>query len=445
MAITTYTVIDNNASASNFYGWAHPISAFFATAGWVQSGDTGQGVWFPTLVAITTATGNGATATYTYTVSQGAPLTVGGSIHITGFSVNPGFNGLLTILTLPTGNTFTTATAVNATETIAALGMTDIRQSLTNCTGNGSTNTYTYTDQDGVLRVGHSVIVTGFATAGFNGTFIVGSLGAGTFTTTTGISHAIETPAPAGMGLVTRSSNVPPGTSTNWGYEVWKMGDALQSTLPVLLKIIYGNTGSNNEPFVSIRVGPTTDGAGNFTGNPPATMNICNGSGGDNASRVTYLSGSTNRIAAHIFVNAGSSTGGFFSVERSHDATGADTGTYVLVCSVDQPAVAAEQVYSSSQVTANETKWSVLLPTGTSSGSFGSSTILSPVFPLAGTVGNPSINLLVGKNADWTDQTQFPFTLYNTSRNYIVFTAFNGAGTLTRDATITAVVMMRYD
>jgi hypothetical protein len=79
--------------------------------------------------------------------------------------------------------------------------------------------------------------------------------------------------------------------------------------------------------------------------------------------------------------------------------------------------------------------------------SFGASTQVSPVFPVVGAVGNPMIGLLIGVTVDWTDATQFPFVMYNTSHNYLVINQIpykNAAGVNTNGVD-TCMIAIRYE
>jgi hypothetical protein len=105
--------------------------------------------------------------------------------------------------------------------------------------------------------------------------------------------------------------------------------------------------------------------------------------------------------------------------------------------------------------TATEIKLPTLVNHSTTTGTFivnatTASTLLVPVFPIVGALGNPMIGYLVGKVNDWTNATQFAFTMYNTSHNYIMFSNTNGntfgsGGGITYDATPTCSLAIRYE
>lgn len=470
MSTVTFSVGEDNTTCSTFYNWAHRISTAMATFGWVQTGDTGQVVWPVSIVNISAVSWNGATATYTYTLLQGPGLVSGQTIIITGCTT-AAMNGTFVITGLPLSTTFTTANATAASsesETANhAFGGVNPQIAISNAIGNGSTNTYTYTNTYGTLRTGMSVVITGCTTSGFNGTFIVASInsGAGTFTTTTGISHASE--VETGTGLITSNtcattiatatttaSSLPPSVGGgNVVFETWTMADALNSTFPIIIRIGYmTNNAAAANPALQVASGTTTDGAGNLTGNAiigPTNILGFTATTLNTSTAPSYLSGSTNRLTMALWPSTPAHIG-FYSIERSHDSAGNDTASYATVTIITGGASAVVPVQTSftpTAVTTGEVKIPCITKTGTGSGSFGTSTLLSPAFPIVGAIGNPLTNVLVGKSVDWSDQVQFSFTMYNTTRGYITSnsTAVNAAGVISYDTTATCALAYRYD
>lgn len=459
MASSILSTAPNNTTSDTAYAWMNPISAFMATAGWKQQADTGQIVWPASIVKITSVTWTGAVATYTYTLAQGAALATGQSIVITNCTT-VGLNGTFIITGTPLSTTFTCAnlTAAGGPEAETAVGAVNVFAAISSATGNGATATYNYTNTNGILKAGQSVVITLFvAQPGFNGTFTIKTLTATQFTVTN-TTNASETVAAQGVVTAiscntTKGAATLPPTNTNSIYEIWGMGDTLQATNPVILKILY-TTGSatTTAPGLNVVLATATDGAGNITGGTTGVVNVLGiGSATFSASVFnSYIAGSTNRITLGTWLNSGlSGARGVLAVERSHDSTGADTASYVSLALYGQGNATPVTQYSviASTQTTKETKLAVIGVTSTGTGSFGVSTLLSPVFPVVGAVGNPMINVLVGKSADWTDATQFSFTMYNTARNYLVVnnSGIAAAGQLTYDASITAALMMRFD
>ncbi len=476
MATSTYTATSISTAGSQFYLWAHPISAFMATAGWIQTADTGQVVWPVSIFNITDALENGGNtaATFTGTITAGTtPLRIGMSVQVTG-TTNFGTAAAPVTWVITGGNLTTTFTA-NGTalggaashDTPAAnigWGSVNPQVSITNAIGNTSSNTFTYSLLDGPDPInGQSIVVTGCTTAGFNATWTIASVntGAKTFTTTTGITHATE--VETGTGIVTCNRSViaasgvgtatlPPAPS-NSVYEIWKMNDG--NSFPVILRINYGASATPS-PLLSVVLMTSTDGAGNAAASTgtSGTLNIFSSSGTLTAQN-SYMSGSTNRMhwALWPLGTASTSPGGFLNLERSHDNNGNDTtsGQYATICTVGNnvSGVAQSSITSLNQ-TVTETRLPSLVNHTTATGSFGLSTILAPVFPIVGAVGNPMIGLQVGKFVDWANATQFSYTMYNVAHNYIILVnnsagTWGTAGSLLYDGVPNCSLAIRYE
>lgn len=467
MSTSSYAAAPINTNGSFFYAWARPISLFMAACGWKQSGDTGQVVWPVSIVNLVSVVANGATAVFTYTLLQGAALRVGNSIIIKGCTTATlNTDGPYLITALGAG-TFTVATTRTVTETEtanAAFGSVNVLVAISNAIGNGSTNTYTYTNTDGTLCPGQVVVITGCTTAGFNGTFTVASISAGTFTTTAGISHASE--AETGTGIVqcipavistgaSTNATMPPALSTNL-YEVWQMGDG--NSLPIYLRINYGSGNPVTLPAITVILQAATDGAGNVPGGVgnTGTQNFIIPISSTATTFTTYLSGASNRIQIGFMPeNTTTAAYGLLSVERSHDSNGNDTtsNSYATLSIVGFGTGARGQTLQISinagSSTTTEKGLPIVSQTGLLTGSWVTSTWVSPVFPVVGAVGNPMIGLLVGKQVDWLDLIQFTYMIYGVLHNYIVFdnasTFGPTASFITQDNTTKLAVMMRYE
>lgn len=474
MATATITTAPNSGSSSssgnptNFYAWAHAISTSWAACNWVQTADTGQIVWPTSIASISAVVANGSTAVFTYTLGQGTALTPGMTINITNCTTTA-LNGNNQVITATGTGTFTVATTTTVTESETAWGGVNLQQAITYAVGNGLTNTYTYTNTYGVLLAGQTVVITGCTTSGLNGTYVIGSVNSGTFTTTTGSLVTAESETATGAilcnptngavytSLITAGNNLPPPASGSV-YEIWRMNDTLQATFPVFLKFEYGSSASGNvAPDIFVTVGTATDGAGNIRpGSQSGRLTlVANGSGGAQSTSTanSYFSGDTNRLLAIFWPNIASGTACrcFFSIERSHNAAGADTTDYVTISAVGN----TNGSYGCNQISFNlytatgaETKFQSILTTGTGTSGFGTSVNISPIYPIVGAVGNSTYNVYIGKSHDWTDLITFSFTsLYGTAHTYKVCNSnfINGAQALTYNSTLTAALLYRFD
>jgi hypothetical protein len=132
---------------------------------------------------------------------------------------------------------------------------------------------------------------------------------------------------------------IPTGGNQSRGYEVYCFDDDLQATAPVFIRIDYGSNGNGGSyPGMKLHVGTVTDGAGNL--NTAGTYmsdqfssnnSISSGSvprdiwasGGDGYVHLVVWPGGTNVDSNLNAVE--------LHIERTKDATGADTAEAILV------------------------------------------------------------------------------------------------------------------
>jgi len=463
MTTSSYSATFDNTSAITAWNWMNPIHAFMSAAGWTQTADTGQMVWPGSIVSISAASWNGTTATYTYTLGQGPSLQVGDSITITNTTTS-GLSGTFIITGTPLSTTFTCANTTSAgSESETAFGVTNVQAAITHASGNGTTASYTYTNNTGTITPGQSVVITGCTNSGFNGTFTVLTVSGGVFTcanttnATEAESGALGTVA-ANTANTTHSASTLPPSSNNFLYEIWQMTDSLATTDPVLLKVCYGTGASANaDPWLSVYVARSTNGAGSVViGTGQIYVTPESGSSQSTSAFNCYLSGSTNRMTWCLYPNDTSTTlaRGFFTIERAHNSSGGDIGvanggyvTYITINPASAVPTVTQQSLTLTALTTAEIKLAALQVHSTGTGSFGNSTCLSPVFPLVGAVGNPMIGVLIGKAADWTDGTQFTLNIYGTSHIYqVTNTSFTStANALTSDVLGTNCLIFRFE
>jgi hypothetical protein len=130
--------------------------------------------------------------------------------------------------------------------------------------------------------------------------------------------------------LTIASATHPSVANTKVGYRVYHMNDALQATKPVFLRVDYGSGPTAANPAVWFTIGTGSDGAGNITGTLLAATQMQAGSNATSACD-SYGSADTNRLELLMFVRAGATDLYCISLERSKDATGADTGDGLML------------------------------------------------------------------------------------------------------------------
>ena len=445
MSTFSATVAPDITSFLAFLKWGSLTGQALAKFGWVQGRDTGQVAWPATQIAITSVTWDGTNATYTYTtpVNFGIPLVVGAKIVVAGCTTG-GLNGTFVIASLPSGTTFKSlnATAAGGPEAETATGLQQLSVSITNAAGNGASVVFTYTglaalfQAPNYLHVGQSIVITGCTTAGFNVTATIIAVTSNTFTitNTTNVTEAES----GAVGAVLSPTALPGANSTV--YEIWDANDSLQSTLGMVVKFEYGETAATVSPAMFFTVGTGSDGAGNITGENTGRGVIFGIASENSASPAACdFSGDTNRFSMAMFHTSSGSpqyfNTGFFSIERAHAADGTDNSTYYTInwaflqsgdgLNGGRPRQISINAVTGSPTTADN-YFACVTTNAQATGSFGNSTLVSPVFPLIGAVGNPLLGLVVGRFVDFVDNTQFLMTLYNVAHNYLVLSGAGG-------------------
>lgn len=130
------------------------------------------------------------------------------------------------------------------------------------------------------------------------------------------------------------------GTPSRSGYRIYRMGDALQATAPVFMRLDFGSAqfGGGGDPGLWITIGTGSDGIGNITGkmyDGGAAVNITTGSSGRDPAvgYNCYGSASAGRMTIGMFA-AQEASGNLpfaFGIERTKDLAGNDTGAGLLL------------------------------------------------------------------------------------------------------------------
>lgn len=140
----------------------------------------------------------------------------------------------------------------------------------------------------------------------------------------------VDTAAAGSINLTTVLK--PAAINTSQGFKVYRMNDALQATAPVFVKIEYGSGAAAVNPAFWYTIGTTHDGSGNL-GNILAARTQLFAGGSSSSATKCIGSADTNRITFAVFLNIVNTYPMWFSLERTKDATGADTATGLLFAS----------------------------------------------------------------------------------------------------------------
>jgi hypothetical protein len=255
----------------------------------------------------------------------------------------------------------------------------------------------------------------------------------------------------AGWARATDSGNInfgtvtaPATTSLISGYDIFRMTDTLNVTAPIFVKVEYGSGGTNTAPSLWLTVGNGSNGAGMLLG---ATTQRYQLTAGIQANAITsFISGDTNRFHMSLWSFSNVSYGGlavialthslFFSIERTHDAAGADTTEGALCLFKSGGAASYTQQYwngitGSSGV---EGTWGMLFPDGTvNKGTAVQSSFYPPYFS-KGVFVNPGMGALgyIGSLSTIaniaTEGSPVPVSIYGGTHTYMPIGSANTSG-----------------
>lgn len=201
-------------------------------------------------------------------------------------------------------------------------------------------------------------------------------------------------------------------TVVSKGYEIWEMGDALQATAPVFLKVEYG--GSQASPYLWFTVGTGANASGNVTGNVSYRINVTTS---NSVSGQSYFAGGTSRFA-WVGLGTGRTSTMLFGVERTVDANGTPTGDGVLFLWNEANFTASQFAWTPalSNTAALETTWGMMTSTVNGAISLTMPPLRQiPFYPIfhtmPGTFFNPGLNFVGSLSALMTNSMTAQGTL----------------------------------
>ncbi len=290
----------------------------------------------------------------------------------------------------------------------------------------GGNSVYAYSGFTGPTpRIGMSIIITGFATGGNNVTATITAVNPGVSVTVATTTQSNETHA--GSGTTTALAARP--NAGVYVYEIWKTNDG--TGFDIYVKVEYGaNSGNINSNALKMTIGTGSNLAGSLV-NPSTTM------GGDSANTSTtalpmHFSGDAGRMSMLLWNGTNSGSVAFvYNIERSYDNTGAVTASYATIYwwRTGNNSANQQTLFASGTLTTNETSgWAACMPRTASTGNVGSTTHVSPCFPLIGGLGNPSTGIMVFRATDFADNQLVFVTIYGIQQTYVTI-GNNGTGT----------------
>lgn len=263
-----------------------------------------------------------------------------------------------------------------------------------------------------------------------------------TFVTTGGWTNTGDT-GQVNLATVT----APAGANTQQGYKIYAMADTLQATYPVYLRVAFGSGAAANTPGLWITIGTGSDGSGNITGtlfSPAATPTVSANVNSATASN-SYGSADTNRIQIALFVQT-TARALVFSIERSKDSNGDDTGDGLIVLwNTVQAAINESRyiIYAGGSQPPMESGLQFIL-SGSNPSSFGSDVGVGVHIPIKGISQQPGYGCAIVRSSDFIAEATFDMTLYG---NTITFQHLNAVSCFSAPSLTnsTARVCIRYD
>jgi hypothetical protein len=219
----------------------------------------------------------------------------------------------------------------------------------------------------------------------------------------------------------------PTATSTIAGYAMYQMGDSLQSTTAVFMKLEFGTGTTTDCPRMDVTIGiGATDGAGTIIGIQGSwkviTKQTLTGSATSTTSFNCRSSGSSSSFRCHFWSTSISNVGFTLIVERDKDTSGADTANGVNILMF---AAAGTNIWNSQHLNANgflgnlDTTRFYAMITSSSSQSGGGNIGIGPVRVPFGPMRNPFLGILIYARTDFTIETTTSVTIYGSSHTYL--------------------------
>lgn len=240
----------------------------------------------------------------------------------------------------------------------------------------------------------------------------------------------------------------PVAINTSQGFKVYRMDDALQATKPVFIKLEFGSGAAAITPGIWVTIGTTHDGAGTIGGTILlARLQLSSTANSAVVQADSYGSAANNRVCFGLFLN-NANIPFWFSLERSKDSTGADTGDALLLNYgwSTVKAVSATLMFVGVQPP-QQTFGLHFISCQENNSIFATDVGVSPVFNMAGVAKQPGMNLMVARSGDFGNFSNPSIPIYGTNHTYVhlgalISTFRNGFNTLCDTG---CRLMMRYE
>jgi hypothetical protein len=209
----------------------------------------------------------------------------------------------------------------------------------------------------------------------------------------------------------------PAALNTSQGFKVYRMNDTLQATAPVFVKIEYGSAAAAVNPAIWFTVGTTHDGSGNLGNILFVRTQIFAGGASSSASKCIG-SADTNRVTFAMFLNIVNTYPFWFSIERTKDATGADTGTGLLLAFGKAFAIHTSAYLPFVTSIPPATIGLHCILTNESPSAWDGDVGVSAMIPMGTAPKQPGLNIILCRALDFADYAGPIVTIYGASHAY---------------------------
>lgn len=241
----------------------------------------------------------------------------------------------------------------------------------------------------------------------------------------------------------------PAAINTAQGYEIWRMADALQGTVPYFMKIEYGSAAAVDRPSLWHTVGSGSNGSGTITGTGISSRFQVGQAVSDSAgnTRNCFFSGDTNRFAMYGSFVSGAATGRFWwGVERTYDSSGnptSDGAMYLARCVLGTGQDLCQVIPQGTATSTGTNGQQFLNPGLGNAGQFTVNGANVAVVPFIYFFGKPffSKNWLTYKDADITEGAVIATVTGGGTVNYMPFKS-SSASAKYQDGTTGALAMV---
>lgn len=219
--------------------------------------------------------------------------------------------------------------------------------------------------------------------------------------------------------------DLPASINTSAGYEIYRMNDSLQATAPCFMKLEFGTGSATSSPAIWITIGTGSDGSGNITGALLTRYQMVGT--GNHITSSCYLGIASNRLSVVLWASANYCLS--FSLERTHNSSGADDATGFLFFFAKQGSRASAYLPNSGSIPAMQTAWNSCVPPS-GSGALAPDIFTYPVRCWRPGETMPSFNTIAYVSTDFSNLVTINVTGYDgVSRTYLTLGSILGNST----------------